>query len=64
MLSSAPIFLTSHYFRQNIWPRIFVHFQDIFVDEMTDAHYRCHNSLLLLKAAALDMSPCDLLEVL
>ena len=31
MLSSAPIFLKSHYFRQNIWPSIFVqfHFQDI-----------------------------------
>ena len=61
MLSSAPIFLKSHYFRQNIWPWIIVqfHFLDVFVDEMTDAHYRRHNALitLLLKAAALDMSP-------
>ena len=68
MLSSAPIFLTSHYFRQNIWPRVFVQFhsQDIFEDEMTATHITditidLTSVVNLLKAAVLDMSPFDLL---
>ena len=37
MTSTAPIFLRSHYFRQNIWPWLFVqfHFLYIFVDELS-----------------------------